>query len=454
MTRSPNHQGVSDNGGRGLSRKQFLGLGAGAVAGLLAGCRGGPQNNPALREQSGSGTGGTEYKGPKVELQFWNGLTGGDGPYMRRMIRQFNAEHDNIQVKMSAYPWEEYYQKLATSVQSGRAPDIGIIHLENLPTHAARRVVAPLDDVAEALNLKETDFVSTVWQAGIYKGQRYGIPLDVHPIAFFYNKTSMSRAGLDPENPPTTREDYEAALEEFKRAGIQAHWVFPGAWPHFPILVWQFGGDLYNEDATEARFNSPEAIEGLTWLVNLIKKGYSPKNVGAGADFVGFQNGKNPFWWHGPWNINAFNEVENLDWGVTELPVIGSQKAALAGSHNLVLPRQRTPDSNRIDAAKVFINWLSKNSLEWAKAGQVPARNSVRESTEFADLTAQAEFAKELDYVRFFPPVPGVQDVYGQTVEPAVNKVLLLKQDPKSALDEATERANKLLKENREKYGA
>jgi multiple sugar transport system substrate-binding protein len=440
---------------RARSRRDFLALGAGATAGaLLAGCQGGgPQNNPALKQQQASGGGGKEYTGPKVDLQFWNGLTGGDGPYMRRMVQQFNNEHDNIKVAMSAYPWDEYYQKLATSVQSGRAPNIGIIHLDSLPTNAARNVVSPLDDVASALGLKEADFDANVWKAGIYKGQRYGIPLDIHPIAFFYNKTTMKTAGLDPESPPKTRADYEAALAAFKKAGIQGQWIFPGAWPTFPIVVWQFGGELWTEGAAEAAFNSPQAIEGLSWVRSLIENGHSPKNVGTGADGVAFQNGKNPFWWHGPWNINALNEVKKLDWGVTELPQIGSVQAAMGGSHNLVLPRQRTPDKNKLEASKVFVNWLSTNSLEWAKAGQVPARNSVREGAEFAKLTAQTEFAKELPYIRFMPAVPGLGDVYAQTAEPAVNKVLLLKEDPKTALDKAAEAANKLLEDNRKKYG-
>lgn len=450
--RSKRNERRTDQSGS-MSRKQFLGLGAGAGL-FLAGCAGGPGSNPAVQQQqSGTGSGGKVYKGPKVELEFWNGLTGGDGPYMRRMLDQFNSEHANIKVSMNTIVWDEYYQKIATSVQSGKAPDIGIIHLENLPTNAARQVVNPLDDVAEALELKESDFVSSVWRAGIYEGQRYGIPLDIHPIAFLYNKSAMEKAGLDPEKPPTNREEYEGALEELKRAGIQGHWQYPTPWPSFPILLWQFGGDLYTDDTTQVAFNSDAGVEALTWMVNLIKKGYSPSNVGEGADFTAFQNGKNAFMWNGPWNINPLNDVDRLDWGVTQLPVIGDQAAALAGSHNLVMMRQLEPDENQLEASKVFINWLSTNSLEWAKAGQVPARNSVRESPEFAELEEQSEFAQELPYLRFFPPVPGVSDVYNETVEPAVNKVLLLKEEPKVALDEAAEAANKLLVENREKYG-
>ena len=71
---------------RRLTRQEFLLLGAGASAGfVLAGCGGGPQNNPAVQGGAGGG-GGKEYNGPKVELAFWNGFTGADGPYMRDLV--------------------------------------------------------------------------------------------------------------------------------------------------------------------------------------------------------------------------------------------------------------------------------------------------------------------------------------------------------------------------------
>src|ERR687893_3127875 len=87
---------------RRLTRQQFLLLGVGAGAGLaLAGCGGGgPENNPAV-QGGGGGGGGKTYDGPPVDLAFWNGFTGGDGPYMRQLVERFNSEHGNINVQMN-----------------------------------------------------------------------------------------------------------------------------------------------------------------------------------------------------------------------------------------------------------------------------------------------------------------------------------------------------------------
>jgi len=448
--------GEGRTGLRRLTRQQFLALGAGAGAGLfVAGCGGGAQNNPAV--QGAGGDGGKTYEGPKVELAFWNGFTGGDGPFMRELVEQFSSENKNIDVKMNSVEWENYYTTVPSAVRSGKGPDVGIMHSDQLGTNAARGVIIPLDDVAGALGLKESDFASLIWQAGIYNGNRYGIPLDSHPLGLYYNKALMEEAGLDPNKPPQTRDEYESALSEMKAAGIQGSWTSP-----FPFtgvlmwesLLWQFGGDLYNSDVTKATFNSDAGVEALTWLVDLVKDGHSPKDVAQDAEYVAFQNGKNAFHWNGIWNINSFKEIKDLDWGVAPVPQIGDEKAVWSGSHNFVIMNQQPLDDNKVQASKVFINWISQRSIDWAKAGQVPARNSVRESQEFQSLQEQSELAKQIEYVHFVPPEPGIADVQLGSFDQAVNEAVLLRKEPKAALDEAAGKADQLLQENREKYQA
>lgn len=440
---------------RRMTRQEFLLVGAGAGAGfVLAGCGGGPQNNPGAQGGAG-GNGGKTYKGPKVNLAFWNGFTGGDAPFMRKLVDQFSSQHKNIQVSMNIMEWADFYSKVPSAVQSGKGPDVGIMHSDQLGTNAARSVIIPLDDVAKALDLKQDDFAPLVWQAGIYNNKRYGIPLDMHPLVLYYNKSVMDKGGVDPNKPPQTKDEYMGALEQMKGKGIQGAWVSPMVFTgvlQFESLLAQFGGSLYNDAVTKATFNSDAGVEALSWMVDLVKKGYSPKNVAQDAEYTAYQNGKNAFMWNGIWNVPVFQEAKSLDWGVAPLPQIGSQKGAWSGSHNFVIMRQQTPDQNKLDASKVFINWISQHSLEWAKSGKIPARKSVRESSGFKNLEPENKLAQELSYVRFVPPVPGIGDVETATFDQAVNEAVLLKKEPKAALDEAASRADKILQENRKKY--
>lgn len=440
-----------------FTRRDFLtgSLAVGAAA-VLAACGGQSMQREDKPPDTAGGDGGSSgYDGPPVTLAFWNGFTGGDGAYMKKLVGQFISEQENINVTVRTLQWGDYYDTLPTAVQAGKGPDIGIMHVDSVATNAARQVIQPLDDVAQALQLTEGDFAPVPWQAGIYDGTRYAIPLDVHPLGFFYNKQVMDKAGLDADNPPMDMDSYMDALEKLKSAGIQGHWASP-----FPFtggftvqsLLWQFGGDLFNEDATEATWSDSPGVEAFTWWRSLAEQGYSPKEVAQDADFIALQNGQNAFTWNGIWSINTLNEKTDLEWGVKRLPNLGGQNGAWAGSHQFVLPAQKSPDENKDKAARVFLNWISEQSLEWAKGGQIPARNSVRESAEFQDLPEQAELATQIDDLRFPPTIPGIGDATAEW-DKALNEIVLGGKDIQATLDQSVERANKILESNRKRYG-
>jgi multiple sugar transport system substrate-binding protein len=440
-----------------LSRRQFLGLGAGAGASmLLAACGGGTSAPPGAGGGGGGGAfgSGTEYTGPNVSLAFWNGFTGGDGPFMRQLVEQFNSEHNNIKVSMNVLQWEDFYPKVPTAVSSGNGPDIAIMHIDQLATNAARRVIIPVDEVATVLGLQQADFAPAVWSAGVWQEKRYGLPLDIHPLLFYYNQEEMQKAGIS--EPPKDRASFEAALKEMKGGGVENPFWVTSTWPAH--LMWwslahQFGGAPYNEDGTQAQFNSDAGVEALTWQVDNIQQGYSPKNVANDAQAVAFRQGKNALTWDGIWMMNEWAKVKSLEWGAAPLPQIGSQPAVWASSHNFVVTSQAQKDPNKLQAAKVFIAWISEHSIDWAKAGQIAARASVRDSAEFQQLEVQNIAAQQLDYVKFPPAVPGIGEITAPTFELAVNEAVLGKKSPKQALDDATQKANELLAANKKKYG-
>ena len=117
----------------------------------------------------------------------------------------------------------------------------------------------------------------------------------------------------------------------------------------------------------------------------------------------------------------------------------------------MTLPVQKSPDENKQQASRVFLNYVSEQSFEWAKGGQVPARNSVRESEEFKSLEYQPKFAEQIDVLHFPPTIPGIGDV-GAEFDKALNNVMLGGKELKAELDASVERANKLLEANKKKY--
>src|SRR5258707_306763 len=141
------------------------------------------------------------------------------------------------------------------------------------------------------------------------------------------NKTLFQQPGLAPAKPPTDRAEFEAALAALKKAGIQGFWISPfqftGGMTAYS-LVHQFGGALYNADATKAAFNSDQAVEAVTWLTKLVADGHSPANVGQDADYLALKSNKNAFNVNGIWQVNDLKKSPEVQWGVAAVPQIGT----------------------------------------------------------------------------------------------------------------------------------
>ncbi|MET0432938.1 MAG: extracellular solute-binding protein [Cellulomonas sp.] len=429
----------------GLSRRGFLaGLGAVGLGATVAACSSG--------SPSPTGT----SRGGVVDLTFWNGFTGGDGPVMQDLVDRFNAEHEGVAVKMTTMEWADFHAKLPAALTSGQGPHIAIQHLDSLPTSAARGLLLPLDDLAADLALTADDFIRPVWDAGIYAGERYGIPLDVHPLGFFCNTAVLADAGLDPADPPMDRASYEAALDALLAHGVAGHWMSPHTFTGgqtLQTLIWQFGGDLLDADGATAAWAQDEGVEALSWMVDAVHKGWSARDVGQDADIIALQNGQAAFNWNGIWSINTLDEISGLAWDVRRLPRIGSVDAAWAGSHNFVLTKQKGTTDDQLEAARTFVNWVSQQSAAWAVGGQVPARRSARESAEFQALAPQVAIAEQADDLRFPPSIPGIGDAVGELYT-ALNEAVLLVKEPREALADAAARADQVLADNRDRYGA
>lgn len=420
-------------------------MGAATVLALTA-CGGSGGQQAVEQEFTG------EYTGPQVELSYWNGFTGGDGPFMEQMVADFNAEHENIEVVSNTMQWADFYQRLPAAVTAGEGPDVGVMHLDQLATNAARNVIVPVDGLVSSLELTADDFTEEVWNAGVYQDQRYGVPLDVHSLAMYYNTEHFEEAGI--EEPPTDAASFEEALVKLEEAGFETPFWMPARWPSHLMnlsLLWQNGGDPYNGEEATATFDSPEGVEALSWQTSMVDDGYSPSDVAIDSQYVAFKNGETSITWDGIWQLNDL-DASGLPYAAVPLPTIGSEDAVWANSHNFFLPRQTTPDENKQAAAQVFIAWMSEHSEEWAGSGMIPARESVRTSGVL-EGTPQEAIAENIDSMRFLPPIPGIGTVQTETLEVAVSNAVLGEQEPEPALTEAAERATTLMEENQASFG-
>ncbi len=241
---------------------------------------------PALpdRRQSVAGGGGAEgYDGPAVELAYWNGLTGGDGPIMQKLVDRFNAEHPNIKVKQTRIIWDEYYQK----VPGCREQRQGSRRRHHARRHAGDQRGSTGRSSRSTMwpprsKLTEEDFAPIAWNGGLYKEKRYGIPLDIHPAGLYYNKTVLEKVGADPEKPPTNEDELMAILDKCKSKGVQGMWTSAVNANDLPgqTLLYQFGGKMVNDDGASVGWDGEAGVKAISWLKALIDERPQPRERG------------------------------------------------------------------------------------------------------------------------------------------------------------------------------
>lgn len=387
-----------------------------------------------------------------VDLSYWNPFTGPDGPFMGEMVDAFNAENSNIVVTMNSQA--DYYTQIATAAASDTLPDVAIIHADQVATWAFRNVLRPVDDLVTQVGIDGADFPEGVWNAGEVAGQRYAIPLDIHPMTAFYNQDLFTQYNV--AAAPMTREEFEAAAQAMTADGNYGFMITTGfpVQQIFQMLLHQFGGSEFNEDGTEATWNSEAGVQALTWMRDA-QAAYSEPNLEVDAELNAFKSGNVGMVWNGIWQItNVTGESVEFEGVATSVPQIGPEMAVWAGSHQLTLPvHQAGNDACKDAAAGIFIKYLLDNSVTWSSAGQIPASASVRESAEFQALQPQANIGASVENAFFPPSVPGIGDAFAPLGEAVAAVMAGTETDIQAALDNAAARANDILEQNRQNFG-
>lgn len=395
-----------------------------------------------------------------AQITYWNGFSGPDGEFMTQMVNTFNQENEQgVVVNMTIQPASDYYNTVNAASASRTLPDVIQVHLDQVATQAVRGTIRPMDEaLLSELGVSADDYPEAVWNGTQYNGERYSLPLDIHPLVMWYNRDAWEAAGLeDPSGRVLEAEEYQAALEALSEQGGDAvAWSvttgFPITWM-FEILLHQFGGDRFSEDGTEVAYNSEAGVQALTYLRDA-QAAFSRPNLPVDAGVTAFKQGQSATEWNGTWQLpNLTGEGFASGWGAP-IPNIGGEYAVTAGAHTLALGNTAAEDPAKTAAAACFIGYLSTNSLEWVSgAGHIPANTAVRESEEFQALEAQASYGAMADAAVFPPSIPGITDALAP-LDQAVQAVMAGQQtDIQAALDDAAAQGNQILEQNRQRYG-
>jgi multiple sugar transport system substrate-binding protein len=402
-------------------------------------------------------TGGSAANG-KTRIAFWNGFTGPDGVVMLKIIENFNKQNPDVEVVMQRIPWATYYNKLTVAGSDGRGPEIFVVHADALARIRRAGFVEDVTDLYEGPDgLPKSDFDESVIDQVDFDGRSFAVPLDIHPQGLYLNKQMLKDVGFvdergEPRAPKTKAEFLDLMRRTTKEPGgdlKEKQWGFAltGWGPNFRSLIPQFGGGYVDEDGNPT-LNRPENVKALEFLGELTaKKLVPPPDNGLG--WFGFRTKRAAMVWDGVFMLGDLIRLNDLEYMGAPLPAIGDRPGTLANSHLLCL-KKKLSDTERAGAAR-FVKYLSEHSLEWAAAGQVPTRKSVRANPEFKKLQVQSAFAEQIPTMLYPPRTPVIFE-FMLEVDRATEKVLRGQATAKEALDEAQRTSQTVIDRDRREY--
>lgn len=200
--------------------------------------------------------------------------------YMEEMVRRYEEQNQEIKVEAVLQESDNLYSAFRTAEAAGEGPDIqymwgGTQAMEDV----WKGNVAPLSDYISEEELSvipKSSLAETNWN-----GKQWGIPAYGFTYGIAYDKEAMEKAGVDPENPFTTWEQFMDCCEKLKSAGITPLGMglkdgFLPAW--IGIFLGQQNLDSVNEMidlmSGEKSFTDAKYSEWLEKIVELKDAGY------------------------------------------------------------------------------------------------------------------------------------------------------------------------------------
>jgi sn-glycerol 3-phosphate transport system substrate-binding protein len=221
-----------------------------------------------------------------TKMTFWHSM-GGDigGKAIPQMANDFNSSQDKCYVVYTYQgTYDDSLNKLKAGLQSGDTPSV--IQLFDIATRLMvdLEVATPVQTYIDKESYDVSDLEPNVLAYYTVDGMQYSMPFNTSTPMLYYNKDLFTAAGLDPEKPPRTFEEFaEAARKITQKDTSGTTTVYGGA---FAVYGWFFeqylavsGGYYANNEngraglATEATFNSPEGVAILQWWKDMYDEG-------------------------------------------------------------------------------------------------------------------------------------------------------------------------------------
>lgn len=313
------------------------------------------------------------------------------------MVDLWNSGHDN-KIELTAIPDNQVVTKLATSVQSGDAPDLVSFDLIYMPDFMKAGF---LTDVTDQLNADPhyATHIQAYKDIATYEGKIYGVGFTPDVSVLAWNKDLFKAAGLDPEKGPQTIQEIVDDARKIRALGGDNYgFWFSGACPGCNIFVTSpmmvaAGSKILPKNGQDDALTGDGVKTVLEAYKTMWDEGLIPPNAetDTGANFVSaFTTGKIGIAGTGGFLISLMKrEHPDFNYGLTLLPgTEAGQVSGFVGGDVVAIPAKGKHETE----AREFLTWVLSDQAQLDGL----AKNSIL--TTRTDL-ADNEYTKGNDKV-------------------------------------------------------
>ncbi|MDR7491092.1 MAG: sugar ABC transporter substrate-binding protein [Armatimonadota bacterium] len=215
---------------------------------------------------------------PAVTLEFWTiALQPFFTDYVNGVVAAYERARPGVKIRWVDVQFAAIEQKLLASLAGGVAPDVVNLNTELSIRLAEQGVLVDMDAAVPAA--EKGRYFEGLWAAARFRGRTYGIPWYVTPNVLAYNVALYRRAGLNPNDPPSTEDELIAHARTIKDR-TKVYGFMPNVDSIRLLHRFQENGlPILSPDGKRAVFNSPAHVAYLERYVQLFKQDYFPEDT-------------------------------------------------------------------------------------------------------------------------------------------------------------------------------
>jgi multiple sugar transport system substrate-binding protein len=384
-----------------------------------------------------------------VTISFWNIYSSGQPQTTYNdLVKEFEKENPSIHVKVVSVNFFDYFTKLDAAMAAGSnlTPDLAM-NAGNLIDEQAQAgdQVINLAPLIAKNHLNTNRYFTQALRQGIYGKGIYAVPIDAAPRVLYYNKALFKKAGLNPNDPPSTWAQLETDAKKLTVKGPHGTFKTIGFDPelgnyYFWTAAWTDGGSFFNGGGRPT-VNSAKNVQTLQYWVTLQKaigaKALSSFESETGdSDYAEMATNRLAMYVATSDDMSELaQDYPKFQYGVAPIP--GPVDATWIDSWMLEIFQHH---SAAVTAASFkLMNFLTSAPAQTQMAqqtGDFPANRFAADAPALISNPVWKVFSSQLKYAHFERYVPGAP-TWSTTVDDEVQDALDGYVSPKAALNAA-----------------